>query len=66
MIEQRAMQLMDKDGFIQAYYEGMRAGMSCGKAFELVNREYFIFFGRPRYVDYRSFAASRDYKRKKS
>jgi hypothetical protein len=66
MIEQRARQLLDKEGFIEAYYEGIRAGMGCKESFEYVNREFFIFFGRPRYSDYRSFASSRDYSVKKS
>ena len=66
MIEQRARQLLDKQGFIDAYFEGIRAGMNCSQSFEAVNNEYFFFFGRPRYVDYRSFAASRDYRLKKS
>ena len=65
MIEQRALQLLDKEGFIQAYYEGIRAGMGCKESFEQVNSEYFLFFGRPRYSDYRSFANSRDWKSKK-
>jgi len=64
MIEQRALQLLDKEGFCEAYFEGIRAGMGCKQSFEAVNDEFFLFFGRPRYVDYRSFAASRDYKYK--
>ena len=60
MIEQRALQLLDKQGFIDAYYEGIRGGMGCKEAFELVNNEFFFFFNRPRYSDYRSFATVRD------
>ncbi len=65
MIEQRALQLLDKEGFILAYYEGIRAGMGCKESFEAVNSEFFLFFGRPRYADYRSFANSRDYRYKR-
>jgi hypothetical protein len=64
MIEQRARQLLDKEGFIEAYYEGIRAGMGCKESFECVNREFFLFFGRPKYVDYDSFRHVRDYKTK--
>jgi len=60
MIPDRALQLLDKEGFIAAYYEGVRAGQSCKEAFEAVNQEYYMFFKKYRYVDYRSFATVRD------
>ena len=65
MIPDRALQLLSKDGFIRAYYDGIRAGQKCKNAFESANNEYFLFFGKAKYVDYRSFAASRDYSHKK-
>jgi len=61
MIPDRALQLLDKDGFIKAYFEGVRAGQTCKDAFETVNKEYYMFFNKYKYTDYRSFAASRDY-----
>ena len=60
MIPERALQLLDKEGFIKAYYEGVRAGQGCKDAFEAVNDEYYMFFRKYRYVDYRSFATVRD------
>jgi hypothetical protein len=65
MIPDRAIQLMNKDGFIKAYYEGIRAGQGCKVAFEAVNDEYSLFFGKPRYSGYYSFAQSRDYEQRK-
>jgi len=65
MIPERALQLLDKDGFIGAYYEGVRAGLSCKDAFDAVNDEYYMFFGKFRYLDYKNFAKVRDYKYKK-
>ena len=64
MIPERARQLMDKDGFISAYFEGIRAGQGCKVAFEAVNDEYYMFFGKFRYVDYTSFRSVRDYKQR--
>ena len=64
MIPDRAKQLLDKDGFISAYYEGVRAGQKCKDAFEAVNEEYYMFFGKRRYMDYKNFAKVRDYKYK--
>ena len=65
MIPDRALQLLDKEGFIAAYYEGVRAGQSCKEAFEAVNQEYYMFFKKYRYTDYKNFAKVRDYKYKK-
>jgi len=65
MIPERALQLLDKDGFIAAYYEGIRAGQSCGDAFNAVNDEYRMYFGKFKYLDYRNFAKVRDYEKKK-
>ena len=65
MIPERALQLLDKDGFIAAYFEGVRAGLKCKEAFEAVNDEYYMFFNKFKYADYRSFAAVRDYEQKK-
>lgn len=65
MIPERAIQLLDKDGFISAYFEGIRAGQKCKDAFESANREYEMYFNKPKYVDYRSFAGVRDYELKK-
>ena len=62
MIPERAIQLLSKKGFIDAYYEGVRAGMSCKDAFESVNLEHELFFGKPRYMSYDSFRHVRDYK----
>ena len=64
MIPERAIQLLDKDGFISAYFEGVRAGQKCKDAFEAANREYEFYFNKPKYTDYRSFAGVRDYKQK--
>jgi hypothetical protein len=44
---------LDKEGFIAAYYEGVRAGQSCKEAFEAVNQEYYMFFKKYKYADYR-------------
>jgi len=66
MIEQRALQLLDKEGFIEAYFEGIRAGMGCKESFDAVNDEYYMFFGKFKYVDYHSFRGVRDSKQKKS
>ena len=65
MIPDIAKQLLDKEGFISAYFEGVRAGQKCKDAFEAVNEEYKMFFDKYRYADYRSFATVRDraYKR---
>jgi len=65
MIPERALQLLDKNGFIKAYYEGVRAGLKCKDAFEAVNEEYHMFFKKYRYSDYYSFAQSRDYEQRK-
>lgn len=65
MIPERALHLLDKDGFISAYYEGVRAGQKCKDAFDAVNREYYMYFKKYKYTDYRSFAAVRDYEYKK-
>ncbi len=65
MIPERAIQLLDKDGFIKAYYEGVRSGLKCKDAFKAVNDEYFVFFKKYRYTDYYSFAQSRDYEQRK-
>ncbi|GAF94660.1 unnamed protein product [marine sediment metagenome] len=65
MIPERALQLMDKDGFIGAYREGLRAGLGCKEAFGAVNDEYEMFFGKTRYLDYKNFAKVRDYEYKK-
>ena len=65
MIPDRAKQLLDKDGFISAYYEGVRAGQSCKDAFEAVNEEYYMFFDKHKYADYNSFRHVRDYEHKK-
>ena len=65
MIPERALQLLDKDGFISAYYEGIRAGQKCKDAFESANNEYSLFFGKPKYLDYKNFAKVRDYAHKK-
>ena len=61
MIPDRALQLLDKEGFIAAYYEGVRAGQSCKEAFEAVNQEYYMFFKKYKYADYGSFRSVRDY-----
>lgn len=65
MIPERAIQLLDKEGFISAYYEGIRAGQKCKDAFWAVNDEYHMFFKKYRYSDYYSFAQSRDYAQRK-
>ena len=65
MIPDRARQLLDRDGFIGAYFEGVRAGQGCKVAFNAVNDEYFMFFGKYRYLDYKNFAKVRDYEQKK-
>lgn len=65
MIPERARQLLDKDGFIGAYFEGVRGGQGCKVAFEAVNSEYKMYFGKGKYTDYRSFAGVRDYEQKK-
>ena len=65
MIPERALQLLDKDGFIAAYFEGVRAGQSCKDAFNAVNDEYYMFFGKFKYLDYKNFAKVRDYEQKK-
>ena len=65
MIPERAIQLLDKDGFISAYFEGVRAGQKCKDAFESANREYEMYFNKPKYADYRSFSGVRDYELKK-
>ena len=65
MIPERAILLMDKDGFIGAYREGLRAGLGCKEAFDAVNDEYYMFFGNTRYLDYKNFAKVRDYEYKK-
>jgi len=65
MIPDRAIQLLDKDGFIGAYFEGVRGGQGCKDAFNAVNDEYFMFFGKYRYLDYKNFAKVRDYEQKK-
>jgi hypothetical protein len=65
MIPDRALQLLDKDGFISAYFEGVRAGQTCKAAFEAANNEYAMYFQKPKYADYRSFAGVRDYELKK-
>ena len=65
MIPKRALQLLDRDGFIAAYFEGVRAGQKCKDAFEAVNDEYYMYFQKFKYTDYRSFAAVRDYEQKK-
>ena len=51
MIPDRAIQLLDKDGFISAYYEGIRGGLKCKDAFEAVNDEYHLFSGKLLLVD---------------
>ena len=65
MIPERALQLLDKDGFIAAYFEGIRAGQSCIDAFNAVNDEYYMYFNKFKYADYHSFAYVRDYEQKK-
>lgn len=60
MIPERALQLLDTDGFIEAYFEGIRAGSKCIDAFNAVNDEYHMFFGKFKYLDYRNFARTRD------
>ena len=65
MIPERALQLLDKDGFIGAYYEGIRAGQKCKDAFDAVNDEYRLFFNKHKYADYNSFRHVRDYEQKK-
>ena len=65
MIPERAIDLLDRDGFIEAYFEGVRAGLKCKDAFNAANDEYYYFFGKFKYSDYRSFRYVRDYKRKK-
>lgn len=65
MIPERALQLLDKDGFIAAYYEGVRAGQGCKESFEAVNDEYYMFFNKFKYADYNSFRHVRDYEQKK-
>ena len=65
MIPDRAIQLLDRDGFIAAYFEGMRAGLKCIEAFNAVNDEYHMYFGKFKYVDYKTFAKVRDYDQKK-
>ena len=65
MIPERALELLSKDGFIAAYYEGVRGGLSCTDAFNAVNDEYHMYFGKFKYLDYRNFAKVRDYEQKK-
>ena len=65
MIPERAIKLLDKDGFISAYFEGIRGGANCKDAFEAVNKEYQMYYNKPKYADYRSFAGVRDYELKK-
>ena len=65
MIPERALQLLDKDGFIAAYYEGIRAGQKCIDAFNAVNDEYYMYFNKFKYSDYKNFAKVRDYEQKK-
>ena len=65
MIPERALQLLDKDGFIGAYFEGIRAGQSCRVAFESANDEYYMYFHKFKYADYNSFRHVRDYEQKK-
>jgi len=63
MINSRALQLLDKKGFIDAYYDGIRSGMSCINAFNEINDEYHSFFGKFKYSDYDSFRKVRDHKK---
>jgi len=65
MIPERAIDLLDTDGFIEAYFEGIRGGLKCNDAFNAVNDEYHMFFGKFRYSDYRAFAKTRDRRIKK-
>jgi len=65
MIPERALQLLDKDGFISAYYEGVRAGEKCIDACNAVNDEYYMYFNKFKYSDYKNFAKVRDYEQKK-
>ena len=65
MIPERALKLLDKDGFISAYFEGVRAGQKCKDAFEAANKEYEMYFQKPKYADYNSFRHVRDYELKK-
>ena len=65
MIPERALQLLDKDGFIAAYFEGIRAGQSCIDAFNAVNDEFYVYFNKFKYSDYKSFTNVRDYEQKK-
>lgn len=60
LIDLRARQLLDKKGFIDAYYEGVREGLGCKESFQKVNSEYEKYFRKPRYANYRSFAIIRD------
>lgn len=64
MIDQRALQLLDKSGFIDAYYENVRSGMNCMNAFNEINDEYHGYFGKFKYSDYNSFRRVRDHKNK--
>lgn len=55
MIEDRALQLLDLSGYIDAWWVYIQTGYTRKKAFDLVEEEFMRYFGRYRYVSYESF-----------
>jgi hypothetical protein len=55
MIPQRARKLNKTDGFIEEYRKLVGDGASGLYAYNMLEREYYNYFGYFRYADYNSF-----------
>lgn len=67
MIEKHILELLEMDGFIARYWEFVCQYPTCYDAYEAVERQFELHFGKRKYSDYDTFRVilSRWNKRKK-
>jgi len=63
---EKTLKLLDTNGFIEAYEEKLRVFPTKQSAFNAVNREHEINFGKPKYSSYDSFRQVRNKKMKRN
>jgi hypothetical protein len=55
MIDPYVQKLLDQDGFIERYWDFVVMYPTCRQAYEAVERQYELNFGRRKYADYGVF-----------
>ena len=58
MIEERALQILSLDGYIDAWWVYIQSGYTRKEAFDMLENEYMNYFGEYRYTCYQNFYRS--------